>query len=435
MKRLLILCLSLSLFACDSFLDIEPDGKVIPETLEDFRGLLTQAYVSYPTHKSLIALRTDELDLDRNSLDFMDLRDIYTWKDQGQDKQTVEFPWIRFYNSIFYANHIITEGSNRIEQSSEKDQLLAEAYALRAYAFFDLANLYAKPYNVETASSVKAIPLVLDIDLEKIIAPSSLEETYFQIHSDLKESMALMQRDSYDAGLNYRFSKAAIYALEARVYLYQQNWVKAWESAQKSLEINNQLQDYNAEDILASNFTSKESIMALEQTFSATIKRSSTASETLISAFDKEEDLRFERYFEVFRDSYKVINVGELENKVSFRTSELYFIQAEALVRQGSLTEAIESLEPILTRRYTTDKSQTLIEDLYDMDNSSFLDFLFEERYREFALEGHRWFDLRRYKQIEIEHHLNDETFYLFENDPRYTLPYPETAKQNNPYL
>ncbi|CEN47502.1 hypothetical protein CCAN11_1450006 [Capnocytophaga canimorsus] len=49
--------------------------------------------------------------------------------------------------------------------------------------------------------------------------------------------------------------------------------------------------------------------------------------------------------------------------------------------------------------------------------------------------EGHRWFDLRRANQKEIIHTFQGKTYTLKANDPRYTLPFPKEAIENNPKL
>ncbi|MEG0697778.1 MAG: RagB/SusD family nutrient uptake outer membrane protein, partial [Algoriella sp.] len=137
-----IVAVSFTAVSCDNYLDIEPDGKVIPKTVEDYRMVLTNAYSKYPTHKSLTALRTDEVTLNEYSNDFISYREIAQWKDTNPDQISIQFPWVTFYTVIFYANQIINEGQQTMENSAERDQLLAEAYALRAYAYFDLVNLY-----------------------------------------------------------------------------------------------------------------------------------------------------------------------------------------------------------------------------------------------------------------------------------------------------
>lgn len=95
--------------SCDDYLDIKPVGKVIPETLTDFRAVLTKGYATYPEHKSLSAVRADEVVLDPFSNDFTYLKDIYTWNDVNPDRITTDFPYESLYNTIFYANVIIKD--------------------------------------------------------------------------------------------------------------------------------------------------------------------------------------------------------------------------------------------------------------------------------------------------------------------------------------
>jgi hypothetical protein len=133
--------ISFTSVGCDRFLDIQPEGKVIPTTVEDYRKVLTSAYAKYPAHKSLSVLRTDEVTINENISDFNVYREIAMWKDTNNDSATAEFPWVRFYSVIFYLNQIINEGAKTMADSPEKRQILAEAYALRAYTYFDMVNL------------------------------------------------------------------------------------------------------------------------------------------------------------------------------------------------------------------------------------------------------------------------------------------------------
>lgn len=429
------LVLAFSFNSCDNFLDIEPEGKVIPKTQEEFRALLTQGYVAYPGHKSLSALRTDETVLQSDNFDFMSFRDIFAWKDQGQDKQTTEFPWLAFYTSVFYANHTIVDGAEVLTASVEKDQLLAEAYALRAYAFFDLVNLYGKPYNPATANTELSIPLALEIDLENVLQPESIETVYNQIHKDLDKAKSLAQVNVQEPGYNYRFSKAAIYALEARVNLYEHKWQDAINSSSQALAYKSELEDLNNSQLVPSHFQSKESILALEATLSSSMKSSITVSDELINAYDKDNDLRFAKFYEKNGSNYKVIKVGNLENKTSIRTAELYFIKAEAHAQLNQMTEAVASIQPVIDTRYTPEVAATLKNSISKLNKEDFITFLLEERFKEFSFEGHRWFDLRRINQKKIIHTTNGTEYILQQNDPRYTLPYPTNARLNNPNL
>lgn len=439
MKNIYILigCLTLSLgvVSCDSFLDIEPEGIVIPKTQEDFRALMTTAYAGYPRHKSLTSLRTDELDLDHESFDFQIYREIFMWQDNSQDVNTTAFPWQQFYNSVFYINHVINEGGTILANSTEKDQLLGEAYALRAYTFFDLVNLYAKPYNTATSTTDKAIPLALEIDLEQVLQPETTERVYQQIHSDIANAKRLIQVNSQEKGLNYRFSKAALYAFEARVFLYQQQWEKALQSSEQALTYKNSLENLNTKKSLPNLYTSVESILALEDTYHSQVKNATFASDDLLHAFDADNDLRYPLYFEKSAGRLKVIKAGEQEQKVSIRTAELYLIKAEASLRLNRLSDAKTPLIELVKNRYKTAAVPELTSEINAMDTPALLQFITAERFREFALEGHRWFDLRRLNQKRIVHDIEGKDYILQENDPRYTLPYPRNARLNNPNL
>ena len=91
------------------------------------------------------------------------------------------------------------------------------------------------------------------------------------------------------------------------------------------------------------------------------------------------------------------------------------------------------------------------------MQNSLFV-FIEAERRRELCLEGHRWFDLRRYmvcekypftKEILKVYYVYDDSgnqiiekrvYKLEKNDPAYTLPIPyevldyNTGMEDNPH-
>ena len=61
---LLALCLVL-FSSCDKFLDIRPTGKVIAETGEEYRALLTYEYKNFPEDRGLATFRSDEFTFHR----------------------------------------------------------------------------------------------------------------------------------------------------------------------------------------------------------------------------------------------------------------------------------------------------------------------------------------------------------------------------------
>lgn len=430
-----VAALSFSSIGCDRFLDIQPEGKIIPVTAEDYRKVLTSAYSKYPIHKSLVSLRTDELNVDENTSDFIAYREIAMWKDSNNDQSTIEFPWVSFYSVVFYLNQIINEGSKTMTDSPEKQQILAEAYALRAYVYFDMVNLYGKPYNAATASQDRGVLINLEIDLEQVLKPSSVQEVYDQVHADIKKAEQMMIEQKQASPINYRFSKVSLLAFQARTALYQGDWNKALDYANQAMAIKGELSNLNTSSQAPNHFTSVESIMALDNAFNSAVQNLSYASSDLITKYNTTTDKRFGVYFQKNGSKYKVIKGGSSDFRVSFRTAELYFIKSEALVKLNRLDEAKETLLKVLKNRYTPTGFTSIQAEVNGMNATEFMSFMMDERFREFALEGQRWFDLRRLNQKKIIHNINGQEYILQQNDVRYTIEFPKSAKKNNPYL
>ncbi|WP_316816196.1 RagB/SusD family nutrient uptake outer membrane protein [Pedobacter nyackensis] len=439
MKRLIILSLvllSLSISGCKKYLEIEPVGKVIPTTVEDFRALMTSAYIGFPKHKALLVLRTDELTLDEFGQDFPTVKDIYTWKDVNQDGLTAPFPYIQFYKSIFYANQVIKDVEATAGISAETAQLKAEAYLLRAYANFELLNLYAKPYNKATAGTDKGIPLVTIVDIEQKFPQATVEVVYNQIFSDLAAGQALLNVDKWENGKNYRFSKRAALALSARIYEFRGEWDKALTASQAVLALNSDLEDLNAGgSVLPNNYLSKENIMALEDVMDSRASNASYISAHLLGIYNQTNDLRFAKYFSKSGSRYRSIKGNSNALKITFRNGEIYLIAAESALQTGNKDLALQRLLALKAKRLTPDYFQTESTRISVLSATDLMSEIIAERERELALEGHRWYDLRRYGQPELTHVIDGTNYILQKNDPRYTVRFPTEAIANNPEL
>ncbi|MRX38172.1 RagB/SusD family nutrient uptake outer membrane protein [Flavobacterium sp. LC2016-23] len=434
-KYIALFVAALAVTSCDDYLDITPVGRVIPQTLEQYRAVLTTGYASYPEHKSLTAVRTDELTMNEFSDELNVYKDIYTWKDSNPDRITFTFQYQDLYTVIFYTNVVINEAASKLDASPEKNQLVGEAYALRAMAYFDLVNLFGKPYNAATAGSDKGVPLALEIDLEQAFVPESVGVIYNQIIADTQEAEKLINLDTQATGKNYRFSKAALFSLESRIFLYQQQWQKSFDAANKALAINSTLVDLKATPVFATKFNSKESILALEDGYINGLKGTSYASPELIAAYSKTTDLRFPLYFLANGSRFRIQKGGNDDQKCSFRTSELYLTKAETALKLNNIGDAKTTVLSFIKNRYTAAGYTQLETTVNAMNAADLTNFILEERHREFAVEGHRWFDLRRTTQKEIIHTLDGDTYKLIQNDPRYTIIYPANARLNNPNL
>lgn len=444
MKRIYILLLSaltLGATSCN-YLDVTPPGKVIPTKVSEYRALMTSAYQAYPKFKHLLSVRSDEVfPLSDKDLAYDYYLDIATWNDVNPNTQTTSFPWESVYKVIFYANTVIDGVMNAEVDNREdpREQIMAEALLMRAFAHFELLNLYGKPYNAATAATDKGIPLATRIDIEQIYVPATVEKTYEQILEDLNEGSRLMQVEEQTTNRRYRFSKKAAKALEARIRLYRSEWELALNAA---VEI---LPSCTLEDFNNTSFTnpwqidSKESIMAMERV-TLDIANMMFILPGLLNKYEQGKDLRF-NVFENTGTYYRTDKANGDNMKVTFRSAEIYLIAAEAAAHiNGKLEEAKERLLELMKNRLTPEYYTTKAAEVNAMNQQALIAEIADERARELALEGHRWYDLKRTTRPEIVKNYNDrngntQRAILTQDDPRYTIRFPREAIENNPNL
>lgn len=434
-----LVLLSLLVFvSCDDFLDIKPVGKVIPSTFQDYRDLMTNAYSSAPRERFLSTVRGDELQLLMDDYgSYVIYQSIFIWNDVNPDPRTAAFPWVGFYDTILSVNQIIQDAEKASEGTREGiDQVRGEAYLMRAYMHFALAGLYSDVYSTENLDK-KSFPLSVVIDIWQDYKRNTIGEVYQQIFSDIEEGIKLLNVDEQSKGQNYRFSKVSAYGFAARVYAYSNNWQKAREYALKAYELNHKLVDLNDADAkLPVNYASDENILAMEYVFNSDLKSYFQASDKILAMFDKENDLRFAKYFKANDDgSYSFLIGSEIENKCSMRTAELYLLLAASEGQTGDLNKAKEYLKQLIVTRLKPDYYTTEAAAIDAMDKDAFLQRVADERFRELVCQGFRWYDLKYWGQPKIEKTFNGKSYVLENGDSRYTLPFPKEAVEANPNL
>lgn len=422
--------------SCDNYLDIQPVGKVIPTTAEEFRALLTEAYSYVPDDRGLASFRADEVRLDAtaSAQDLESYIDIWTWNDAAPGENTSTFSWRQFYHVLFIANYII-EAENTISGGThaEIQQMVGESYMLRAYMHFLLANLHAPAYTKCDPAVTKAVPLKLDSDVENILHRSTLAEVYKSVTDDIDEAAKRLNTDSWGLGYNYRFNTLSVDALRSRVYLYMGLWKESLDASRRVLAVNNTL--VNPQTILPNDYSSPENIVALEKVMTNNYINSVKINRDFFNLYTS-ADLRQKSYFKQITTSNIIgIKGGSSTYSCSFRTGEMYLNAAESACRKGEYTDAADLLLDLQKARYTEagyTKKETSVR---AMGADELLEEILAERARELALEGHRWFDLRRTTQPRMERTFKNVTYVLEQGDSRYTIPIPTEAIEANPSL
>src|SRR4030095_5180819 len=124
------------------------------------------------------------------------------------------------------------------------------ALFFRSYAFYNLLQVFAKPYSIDSANLHWGIPLRLDADFNKPTTRATLKQSYDQLIADTKYAITLL---SNQQSFKTRPSKTAGYALLARTYLSMSDYNNAFTYADSALQLNNTLLDFNTLNGAATN--------------------------------------------------------------------------------------------------------------------------------------------------------------------------------------
>ncbi len=453
-KTAYILLAALGLASCD-YLEIEPVGQVIPHKTSEFRALLTEGYNNYPygSSKAYTGLLSDEVGslYEKNFYDNNDaiaLSYNYTWQ---YGTQMREYPYQYYYKAIFQAQAVIDGVMDADDDSSgeSKEQILGEAYAMRAYVHFELVNLYGQPYNEATASTDRGIPLSTHIDIEQKYRPTNVAAVYKQILEDIEAAEGSMTLEKQEGSTrNYRFSLDALTGLKARVMLYMHNWQTAYDAA-TSLLPKYELVDFNASPETAAlpwKPTSSEAILAWDRPFgggSGDLRGASILSDKILGLLDEATDNRRNYLNPVnsYDENWTPTLLGYCVNRsssdrVSIRIAEMYLIAAEAgSYLPAELENAKTYLLTLKAKRLKPEAMDAQRTKIGAMNAEQLRAEVADERARELLQEGHRWMDLRRTTRPAITKTYKDRTYTLNAGDSRYTLPFPQSAINSNPEL
>lgn len=330
--------------------------------------------------------------------------------------------WGTAYFVILSANAVINN-LEKVEGDEEtKNNLKAECLFLRALAHFDLVRTYAMPYyyavKATSAPANLGVPVVTTSDPEAKPARETMEKTYEQIITDLLEAEKIIDPDYVRTGGEDAYAKVSLTAIQAllsRVYLYSQQWQKAADYATKVINSGkysmwkaNQVAFGNecvwVEQVRSKGEVIFEVFVNTTQTYGGGNENvwgmtcfaggygDCGASEDLLNLYE-DDDVRKTLVQSdaegnaLFTMKYfgKGLSSIDASNIIILRLSEMYLTRAEAILNGASVTgaNAADDLATVAKNRGATPLAATLAN-------------VYLERAKEFAWEGHLWFDLAR---------------------------------------
>lgn len=399
-----------------------------------------------------------------------------TWQRQvGRDYKTgvinsEDRDWNELYKRINIVNQVIGEidgqPEHNLKDALEKTRIKGEAYFLRAVYYFTLVNMYARPYVPATAEKEAGIPIKLTQAIEdKDYESASLSQVYSVILEDLTVARECLSQTTVK-NHPYRADIVAAHMLTSRVYLYMQDWQQAYNYADSVIQRKGQLENLNNRDIAdTTNFLNRSSVETIftmgghllapglfgtdgTSWGSKMIVPNYTIPAHLVEAYGPENDDNDLRRGIFIRKITPIIwdvpgTPVWVFNKVNgprqykngriacdvgdvflMRTAEAYLNGAEAAAHLGNTAEATRLLKALRENRVKTETAS------YGTDEATLIDFVRKERERELCLEGHRWFDLRRYR-VDSRHPFKKQIVHYYvdfqagmDSDKQQTLRY-----------
>lgn len=232
-----IIAVGLALTSCDDFLDKMPDSRAEIDTNEKVSLLLTSAYPE--TNSIVIAEMASDNAMDNGStFTFEDKvqQETYLWKDvTSENTDAPKQFWNSCYSAVATANQALA-AIDELGNPADLQAQRGEALLCRAWAMFQLSNIFCLAYNPQTAQTDLGLPYpeTPETELNPHYVRGNLADLYDKIDQDLQKGLPLIDDNSYSVP-KYHFNKSAAYAFAARFYLYYQKWDKAVECANQSL--------------------------------------------------------------------------------------------------------------------------------------------------------------------------------------------------------
>src|SRR3982751_1429529 len=410
-NKLFLLFGAVALSACSNVLDVPPTSSIPSETaITDAAG----AYAGLQANGLYGHTLLDWTEVLSDNGRFVGTFDNYGDADANQlraDNASVTSIWDAAYSEINRANELIKNVPNVTDlEAGRKNEILGEAYFLRALTYHNLIKLFG-------GNSTLGVPLRLEpvgSDGVGDVTRASRAEVYTQILADLAQASQLITDDSQTR----QASIGAVKAIEARVRLYNGDYAGAeaaaaaveamgYQLAPKFSDLFDAQGNDTPEDIFRVEFTPTQaqsvSFYYLAKSLGGRREVApTTGAAGIIAAVDPASGGSIANYHPTdARGIWSIALAGSTTYAAKFRNpggdedihvirlGEVILIRAEALARLGRVPEAIAEYNRLRVRAGVAPDPLTLTQ-------AQALAAIVRERRLELAFEGDRWPDLVR---------------------------------------
>lgn len=458
--------------SCTKFLDITPKGKDTPRTLDQYNGLFNSTNLmnygdvlqnadgstSSKGGADMCVMMGDDVITDSAYLSLMDLsyQNGYAWKDNLYLPDADAVEWGTFYGQNYTYNVVANNVMSVVDDNlPKKKALLAEARTGRALMHFMLLNYFAKPYDPATAATDPGVPLVTTANaVASGFKRARVQEVYDYIINELVSAIPDLPEVT---PMRLRMGKSAGYYILGQVYFTMGKYDLALAALQQcKTSLSNtavplQFYDYNkvmptwtspfmpsyGAFNMPQAFDNQENIY-LKQVILLTFSFANVAmlSPAVLAKYDP-ADLRLKFFYgtDYFTGSIQLpylLHNSPLAINFGPSLPGLYLMLAECKARTGDLAGATADLITLRSNRLPAAKAG-----VDATTQEGLIRFAVDERLREYACTGMRWFDMRRlsndplFKNVTYTHQLGSATFTLPKK--RLTLKIPPKILMLNP--
>ena len=418
-----ILVLTITLTSCDGRLDTFPSDEVAKDEAFNNQGDFTNAING--AYESMLIYRPggDGANVEqyyggvKQGLEV--LTDNLIISQEGRLSQQARYDWDidqnsgYFFSRAAYATirnvNTILEKVDLLEAGPFKNNIIAEATAIRALAHFDIIRYYGEiPTQNANSNSTLAMPYVtiaLTTDLPG--RDLTIAEFYQKLVDDLTLAAGLINTDN---GV-YRMGKDAVNGVLANVYLHMGKMPEAVIAANKVIktvasrtEFTGVWNDSNKSGVIFGLRNDDITSVGLGVPYSQTaggIKSEYVPDFSFYSLYNA-NDIRKTAYFETspfegatynhilkWYSSVIATSLGNVDAKI-LRSAEVMLIKAEALAAQDLDSDALTALDAVRSQRYAGFVSG-------GESGQALKDAIQLERRLELAFEGTRFTDLKRF--------------------------------------
>nr|WP_306450875.1 RagB/SusD family nutrient uptake outer membrane protein [Odoribacter splanchnicus] len=468
LDRILLCCLLFQATACNDWLQVKPRTEIESEenfsNEQGYKDALTGAYLLMGTTSlygremtygmvDVMGQYYGGVQSSSNSYYYAHSYDFSA----STNVSRINAMWSGVYNVIANVNELIRH-IDRAEKSMFTGRnyhlIRGEAYGLRAFLHFDLLRLFGPSYIV--GADEVAIPYVTDVTTS-VIPLSTVKQTLTRIQEDLivaeseltvdpvvDDEVRTTDDEGYQRDRTFKFNYYAVKMLQARAYLYAQNYTEAAKAAE--VVISQELFTWVPEEELSTldtdsrnNVASEELVFALYVNALESYYTAYFTGETngfylkendykLIFEESKYQktDFRWLYQSQVLSNYYyctklkQTTKTGYNRRLPLIRLSEAYYIAAECALKQFSdITTAVGYLNTVRSHRgLNVELASTLT--AAEVENEIYKEYL-----KEFFCEGQLFFYYKRnnWEQIPYYRGSSSNTSKIV---PNYVFPLPD---------